>query len=94
MNKPALEELFETAEMYGCVSIYSSKNKAPPKCYSCTIRFSTINHVELKAESEFNLELHEALSKAIERAVLIVESVSNSVPPESVSETKKLIGMS
>lgn len=90
---PTLEDLFKTAELYGNVRIFSDKKTEPPACYQCTISFNTVKHVELEACSPFRQTLEGALKQAIEKAVLIVESVGDSVPESKVAETKLLIGM-
>lgn len=86
-----LEELFQTAELYGKVRIYSCNDKLAPHCYHCSISFNTVRHVELEAKSAFGLELKEALKQAIEKAVLVVETVSGSASKQDIEKTKQLL---
>lgn len=86
-----LIKLFETAEKYGNVHIYSSKDMSPPKCYCCTIKFNTINHVELEAKSQWDQTIEESLRQAIKKAVLVVESVQGSISSQDIEETKLLL---
>lgn len=69
-----VEQLFEEAERFGNVVIFSSDRERPPACYRCKIEFDSIPGTRLEAKSEFNRTLPDALIEAIDRAKRIVET--------------------
>lgn len=71
-----VEQLFERAESFGNVGIFSSRGKRPPNCYKCSIEFESIPGTSLEAKSEFGRSLPDALIEAIDRAERIVEKFS------------------
>lgn len=68
LSSCTLDHLFAQAEGFGHVSLYSSTKRTPGRAYKCTIYFATIPGTALKAESEFDLTLSEALAQAITKA--------------------------
>jgi len=86
-----LKKLFEVTEKYGRVYVFSSDRVSPPACYSCSIEFNTVDHVKLEAKSSHGLPLECALKQAIEKAVLVVESVQGSISSQDIEETKILL---
>jgi len=69
-----MAELFYKAREFGKVSIYTFDDG----CYSCTITFNTVKHIELKAASGSNCKTVEsALQLAIKKAIEIVKGMSN-----------------
>jgi len=86
----SLEELFNEAQKFGRPTVYQNDNGG----WTAWIEFNTVNHVKLKAESNYgNKTVHGALSSAIESAVLIVESMRTNVP-KSTHETQEKLGIS
>ena len=66
---PALESLFERAESYGAVSVFSDReNKNRSKSYRVDITFNTKAGISLSAKSNFGMSLATALVQAIARA--------------------------
>lgn len=67
-------DLFKEARSYGRVNLFTNDNGT----YSCTIRFNSIVHSELKALSKFDHQTpEEAILAALTVAKEIVKSLSN-----------------
>lgn len=90
MDNISLEQLFDEAMKYGRISIHQCKED---KRFSATIRFNTIDHVELEACSGFNHKtIRSALLAAIEKAVVIVESMRRSASVDT-EHTQEMLGI-
>ncbi|WP_445425209.1 hypothetical protein [Alishewanella sp. HL-SH06] len=90
MDNLSLEQLFDEAMKYGRVSLHQCKDD---KRFSLTIRFNTIDHVELEACSGFqHTSIKSALLAAIEKAVVIVESMKRNTAVDT-EQTQELLGL-
>ncbi len=71
-----LEELIETAMMYGRVRIHQHKDSR----WSCVIEFNTVDHIALEAKSGFDcLTAKEAVAAAIRAASKVVNSMKATI---------------
>lgn len=90
MSNLTLEELFAEAEKYGRVrsSQYSDGK------YGCVIEFSTVQHISLEAKSSFSCSTRrQSLLQAIEKAILIVESMHKQTANINTVETQRKLGL-
>lgn len=82
-QKTDLAALWAEAEIYGFVNLTTFKRSmfaaddAPPRRYSATIAFDTVEGVELRAQSDTQLTVTEALRDAIEKARSVVRDLKN-----------------
>lgn len=72
LSELTLEQLFERAEKFGRIHVYSAKHTAPPARYNVSIKFDSIPGTEVEASSDFRLTIYDAFVMAISRAESIV----------------------
>jgi hypothetical protein len=85
----SLEQLFEEAQKFGRVTAMQGTTD---RKWTAWIEFNTIEHVKLEAKSERFDVLACAVSDAIEKAILIVESMVRSAPRDT-SELQQRLGI-
>lgn len=89
MTEPTLEQLLDEAQKYGRIHLHQTRDGD----YSVSITFNTIDHVELEAKSGFNHKTPRlAVIAAIEKAVVIVESMKKSTAVDT-EQTQQLLGL-
>ena len=76
LTELTLIQLFEEAEAFGRINVHSSSDAVGLKRYHVSIEFQTIPGTDLKAGSEFRMEIHDAFIMAITRARTIVSQFS------------------
>ena len=85
-----VDELLEEAQKFGRVRVSQMRDGR----WHSAIEFNTVDHVKLEAKSNYNHETaKDALIMAIEKAVLIVESLRSSTP-KSTEDTQLKLGIS
>jgi hypothetical protein len=85
----SLEQLFEEAQKFGRVTAMQSESD---RKWSVWIEFNTIEHVKLEAKSERLPALADAIAGAIEKAILIVETMKKSTAQDT-SEIQSKLGI-
>lgn len=71
-----MRTLWDKARQYGFVRLSTLEDGT----YFCSIKFNTISHVTLEAKSDFNhITPEDALTTAINRAIEIVNSISQPI---------------
>ena len=89
MTDPTLEQLLEEAQKYGRILLHQTSDGD----FSFTIKFNTIDHVELEASSGFKHKTpRSAVLAAIEKAVLIVESMKKNTAVDT-ERTQQMLGL-
>lgn len=89
MTEPTLEQLLEEAQKYGRIRLHQCTDGD----FSFTITFNTINHIELEAKSGFGHKTPRAAAlAAIEKAVIIVESMKKNTAVDT-EQTQKMLGL-
>lgn len=82
-----MDELFYEARRYGKVHLYTHDDNT----YSCSIKFNTVEHVELKAESGYkHTKCESAIAAALKKAIEITESLNKMEKPTPSFKAKLL----
>lgn len=75
LSELTLKQLFEKAEKYGRVSVYSSDKKPLPARYHGAIKFETSPGSTVEVDSDYDQTIEDAFVQAIDRAQGVVETM-------------------